>query len=281
VAKRPSKPVSGSQRAIPDVRKRVLAAEPNEKWRVKPGDLWHIGAHRLLCGDCTIAANVARVMGGGDADCVLTDPPYCSGGFQEASRGSGSIGTSGPNGYGPAIVNDALSSRGYMALIKMALRHTNAGMAYVFTDWRMWVYLFDACESSGFGVRNMIVWDKGTPGMGRGWRSQHELILAAVRVKHPFDQKKAQGNVIQSKRTGNKLHPTEKPADLLQKILAVTNSAEVVYDPFAGSGTTVVACESLGRRCCAIEIAPEYCAVILERMSQAFPEMEIKREGAE
>lgn len=276
----PNNPVTDKQRAMPDVLKRNLAPGLNEKWRVKVGDLWHIGSHRLLCGDATKREDVARVMGGGDADCVLTDPPYCSGGFQEAGRSSGSIGTSGPNGYGPAIVNDTLSSRGYMALIKMALGHTNAGMAYVFTDWRMWVYLFDACESSGFGVRNMIVWDKGTPGMGRGWRSQHELILAAVRVKQPFDPRQAQGNVIQARRTGNRLHPTEKPVDLLQRILAVTNAAEVVYDPFAGSGTTVVACESLGCRCCAIEIVPAFCAVILERMSQAFPEMEIKRDDA-
>jgi len=254
------------------------AEELNKKWQVKTGDLWKIGAHRLLCGDSTKAADVARVMGGGGADCVLTDPPYSSGGFQEAGRSSGSIGTTGPNGKGHAIANDTLSSRGYMALMKSVLGHTNAGVAYIFTDWRMWVNLFDICESSGFGVRNMIVWDKGAPGMGRGWRSQHELVLAAMRVTQPFDPKKAQGNVIQSDRTGNKLHPTQKPVDLLEKILDVTDMAEVIYDPFAGSGGTMVACENLGRKCRAIELGPAFCAVILERMAQAFPKLEITRD---
>jgi len=250
------------------------AEELNKKWQVKPGDLWRIGPHRLLCGDSTKAADVARVMGGEGADCVLTDPPYCSGGFQESGKKSGSIGTRGDT----MIANDTLSTRGYIALMKSVLGHTNAGVAYIFTDWRMWVNLFDICESSGFGVRNMIVWDKGTPGMGRGWRSQHELVLAAMRVTQPFDPHKAQGNVIQSQRTGNVLHPTEKPADLLAKILDVTDMARVIYDPFAGSGTTLVACENLGRKCRAVEISPAYCAVILERMAQAFPKLEITRD---
>jgi DNA modification methylase len=129
----------------------------------------------------------------------------------------------------------------------------------------MWLNLFDVVESSGYGVRNMIVWDKGTPGMGRGWRSQHELVMAGMRVAQPFDPKKAQGNVIQSKRTGNVLHATQKPVDLLVTILEVTDMAATVYDPFSGSGTTIIAAEQLGRRCYAMEIDPRYVAVAIKR----------------
>jgi DNA modification methylase len=128
------------------------------------------GGHRLLCGDSTVATDVERVLGGVKIDMLLTDPPYCSGGFQEAGKAAGSVGTRGTE----MIANDTLSTRGYMALMKATIPTLAAGVVYVFTDWRMWINIFDVVESSGYGVRNMIVWDKGTPGMGAGWRMQHD-----------------------------------------------------------------------------------------------------------
>ena len=204
-------------------------AVPDERATdIQRGDLFALGDHRLLCGDSRNADDVARVMDGAKLDMLLTDPPYCSGGFQEAGKKAGSIGTRGDE----MIANDTLSTRGYTALIKSILIAWNTAVVYLFTDWRMWVNLFDVTESSGYGVRAMVVWDKGTPGMGRGWRSQHELILCGTRVAMPFDMHKAQGNVIQSKRTGNVHHATEKPVDLLVKILTVTDICETVGDPF-------------------------------------------------
>jgi hypothetical protein len=130
----------------------------------------------------------------------------------------------------------------------------------------MWVNLFDATESCGFGVRAMVVWDKGTPGMGVGWRSQHELIMVASRVAQPFDPKKAQGNVLQCKRTGNVYHPTEKPVDLLARVLEVSDMARTVGEPFTGSGTTLIACERIGgRRCLAMELDPTFAQVTIDR----------------
>jgi DNA modification methylase len=111
----------------------------------------------------------------------------------------------------------------------------------------------------------MIVWDKGTPGMGAGWRMQHELIMCATRVKMPFNPKKAQGNVIQAKRTGNKLHAVEKPAELLCSIIDVTDMAKTIADPLVGSGTTIIAAEMTGRACHAIEISPAYVDVAVTR----------------
>lgn len=165
------------------------------------------------------------------------------------------------------IANDTLSTRGYMALMKAMLSLTDAGVAYIFTDWRMWINLFDVVESSGYGVRNMVVWDKGTPGMGVGWRAQHELILCGMRVSQPFNPHKAQGNVVACKRTGNVNHPTEKPTELIETLLDVTDMAEVVYDPFCGSGPTMAACERLRRKCRAAELSPAYAAVTLERLA--------------
>lgn len=129
----------------------------------------------------------------------------------------------------------------------------------------MFINLFDTMESSGFGVRNMIVWNKGSAGMGVGWRSQHELCIMASRSAQKFNPHKAQGNVITCNRTGNVNHPTEKPVELIAKIIDVTDFCEEIYDPFSGSGTTLIACEQLGRTCYAMELEPQYVDVIIER----------------
>jgi DNA modification methylase len=239
-------------------------ASPAGKWGVATGQVWALGAHRLAVGDCTDAALVSAVLAGESPDVMVADPPYSSGGFQEAGRAAGSIGTNAR--AKPRIVNDGLSTRGYTALMRQCLQLSMCSVCYIFTDWRMWVTLFDIVESCGFGVRNMLVWDKVKPGMGVGWRSQHELIMFASRVWHKFDKHRlAVGNVLRARRTGNRLHPTQKPLEIIEAVLALTNWAETVYDPFAGSGTTVIAAERLGRRCYAIEIDPGYAAVCLQR----------------
>lgn len=241
----------------------LAPAEP----KAKRGQIWQLGAHRLMCGSSTDEADVRKLMDGVTVEMILTDPPYCSGGFQESGRSAGSIGTDAKNKR--TIANDTLSTRGYVSLIRSVLGLVPEALAaYVFTDWRMWVNLFDVVESSGFGVRNMIVWDKGTPGMGVGWRCQHELCMFALRTKAKFDNHKAVGNVIQCKRTGNELHPTQKPVELIESILGVTDWLHTVYDPFGGSGTTLIACQRLGRTCYTMELEPAFCDTIIARWEQ-------------
>lgn len=236
--------------------------EPPKEPRAKQGDLFKLGNHRLLCGDSTDPAQVKRLYGGVQPFCIVTDPPYCSGGFQETGKRSGSIGTRD----NIMIANDTLSTRGYMALIKNVLTAAgDVGIVYAFTDWRMYINLFDVMESSGFGIRNMIVWNKGSAGMGVGWRAQHELCIMASRSAQKFNPHKAHGNVITCNRTGNVNHPTEKPVELIAKIIDVTDFAKEIYDPFSGSGTTLIACEQLGRTCYAMELEPQYVDVIIER----------------
>jgi DNA modification methylase len=227
----------------------------------KRGDLWLLGRHRLICGDSSDQASMAKLFNGTGIDMVLTDPPYCSGGFQEAGKGAGSVGTRGSE----MVANDTLSSRGYSALMKSVIPTIGAGVVYAFTDWRMWLTLFDVIESSGYGVRNMIVWDKETPGMGAGWRMQHELIMCGIAVKSPFDPKKAQGNVIRCKRSGNINHATEKPVELLVKVIEVTDMAKTVCDPFNGSGSTMLACELTDRTYFGSELTPGYTDVTVGR----------------
>lgn len=116
------------------------------------GDTWLMGPHRLMCGDATIDDHVAGLLAGKAADTILTDPPYCSGGYQEAGKNVGSIGgdkvRTGKQ-FAGGIVNDKLSTRGYLALMKSVVGANAAPMVYAFTDWKMWQSLYDVAESSG------------------------------------------------------------------------------------------------------------------------------------
>lgn len=236
----------------------------------KPGDIWILGRHRVMCGDCTNKDHREKLLDGATPQILLTDPPYCSGGFQESGRSSGSIGTITKYKYEkrtPTIANDMLSTRGYQALIKQAITGIPCVVAYIFTDWRMWLYLFDLVEGSGFGVRSMIVWNKKAIGMGSGWRSQHELIMFAHRTKTQFDNTKGYGNVLECSRSGNDLHPTQKPVELIEMLLDNTDWVSGVYDPFGGSGTTLIACEKMGQTAYIMELEPKYVDTIVRRFA--------------
>lgn len=233
------------------------------------GDLWILGRHRVVCGSSTNRADMDLLLDGARPEILLTDPPYCSGGFQESGRTSGSIGTKRKDENGKekavTIANDTLSTRGYQSLMREVLQNFDGLVAYIFTDWRMWVYLFDLVESSGLGVKNMIVWNKKSPGMGMGWRTQHELIMFAHRTKPKWDNHKGYGNVLEATRSGNELHPTQKPVEILEKLLDNTQWAEGVLDTFGGSGTTLIAAESAGQPSYIMEMEPGFVDVIVRR----------------
>lgn len=225
-----------------------------------------IGDATLYLSDCMdILPTLPKV------DAVITDPPYSSGGFQEAGRASGSIGTDVDHKWGgkqPQIAGDTLSTRGYMRLIKGVARATSASELYVFCDWRMWTSTVDAVEDGFFRVRSMIVWDKGTPGMGVGWRSQHELILYGRRT--PAKPGSGRGNVLSVSRSGNPDHPTQKPLQLISSLIKGTDDGAVICDPFMGSGTTGVACAQLGRKFIGVEIEPKHFDIACKRIEQAY-----------
>ena len=233
------------------------------------GDLWILGRHRVVCGDATNEQDRELLLDGAHPEILLTDPPYCSGGFQESGRVTGSIGSKQSDGKGgfttPTISSDNLSTRGYQVLMKNVLGATDIKAAYIFTDWRMWIYLFDLVEGSGLGVRNMIVWNKQSPGMGNGWRAQHELIMFAHRTKPKWDNHKGYGNVLEATRSGNELHPTQKPVEILEKLLDNTQWAEGVLDTFGGSGTTLIAAESVGQQAFLMEMEPAFVDTIVRR----------------
>ena len=270
-------------------------ADPEEDEPIEPppepvtqrGDIWILGRHRVMCGDATSKRDVDELLKGAQPEILITDPPYCSGGFQEASRGGGPIGTKRTDKNGKQvevkIANDTLSTRGYQSLMKAVLENSPATVAYIFTDWRMWVYLYDIVESSGLEVKSMIVWNKSTPGMGIGWRSQHELAMFGLKRKPEWDNHKGYGNVLSVSRSGNDLHPTQKPVELIAALLDNTAWAEGVIDFFAGSGTTMIAAEDAGQNSFMMELTPGYTDVIVTRYIRHTGKADVKciRNGRE
>ena len=247
---------------------KALPAGPNLPAPVKYGQIWQIGDHRLMCGDALEESHVAALLEGTPPDCVLADPPYSSGGFQEANKWIGSKGTGGS--YVP-MYGDILTARGYSRMIREALRLATTTIAYVFTDWKNWALLDEAIERAGFRARAMIVWDKGYFGPGTGWRSQHELVMCATKTGSGsgWNNKTARPNVLSVKRVKNEYHATQKPLDLLVELLAPRPGDRVVYDPFAGSCSTLLACENADRFFRGMEIDPTVAAVALSRCVEA------------
>jgi DNA modification methylase len=260
------------------------AAELNNEWKVKTGDLWMIGEHRLLCGDSTKKEEVDRVMGKEKATLVFTDPPY-----------GVSIGKKNRmlDSFNPAkrcVAN--------MALDDLKPPELKVVLVAVFTAWKP--YFADDCsificspqegdlmmtmmQEAGIKIRHTLNWvkNKATFSMGRlDYDYQHEPILFTWMKTHkckkmgPFQTSVWAVN----KPSANKEHPTMKPIELPSNaILNHTDKNDIVVDMFLGSGTTMVACQNTNRRCRGVEIAPGYCAVILQRMSDAFPGIKIAR----
>lgn len=257
------------------------AAELNKKWKVKTGDLWLIGNHRLLCGDSTNAGDVARVMGGEKAEMVWTDPPY-----NLASHSKLIAAVTIPDSYGKLKDSDwdkDFSFQDVAPSFDFVLGQNCA--VYICTSQFIagviWTWMQGWAD-----FYNYVVWCKTNPMPSltkRHWTWGTEIICYATRGKHCFNFP-SDGHALNwwniSAESHQTSHPTEKPVSVpLHAINASSKKGGLIADLFAGSGTTLVAAQNLNRRCYAIEISPDYCAVILERMSQAFPDLEIKRDA--
>jgi DNA modification methylase len=215
------------------------------------GDLFALGQHRLLCGDSTNAEDVARVMGGEKAQCVFTDPPYGVD-YQAMRKGTKRI----ANDATPEAASEAIRSA--LALAFYASAH------FVCSGWKYLGMVIDAMEACSIEPKACIVWDKkrGVQNLDR-YHKQHEFIVYAG----PYGgQKTVAGDVWQVDRDFDPDHATPKPVELVSIALTTATLSEWrIYDPFLGSGTTLIACEQLNRRCFAIEIEPAYVQVALDR----------------
>jgi site-specific DNA-methyltransferase (adenine-specific) len=158
-----------------------------------------------------------------------------------------------------------LTRRWFLAGLRVV--HAGGHLA-CFTDWRMSPFVHLMLETAGWRLTNMLVWNKGYPGLGSGFRAQHELIILASKNQpewYSYDY----GNVLQSMRLTNTDHPHEKPIDLLEKlIITCTSLHAVVLDPFMGSGTSLLAAKRLNRQAIGIDIDERYCEIAVNRLQQ-------------
>jgi DNA modification methylase len=261
------------------------AAELQEKWQVKTGDLWQIGDHRLLCGDSTKRDDVEKVMQGEKAQLFVTDPPY---GVSYADKNKFLNTISRANHIETPIENDhqTVPEMGdlWLGAFSVIYEYCDDGCPYyIFSpqggDLMMMMMMM--IQKAGWQLKHSIIWIKQQFVLGRSdYHYKHEPILYGWKKGgHKFYGNPGECSVWEvDKPHISDLHPTTKPLELCEH--AIGNSSamgEIVIDNFVGSGTTIVACQNLGRKCRAIEISPKYCAVTLERMATAFPGIEIER----
>ena len=231
----------------------------------KPGDVWRLGPHRLVCGDATTAEAYARLFPDGErADMVFTDPPY---NVNYANSAKDKL-----RGKHRPILNDALGEGFYDFLfdaLALIMAHTR-GAIYVAMSSSELDTLQAAFRAAGGHWSTFIIWAKNTFTLGRSdYQRQYEPILYGWpegATRH-WCGDRDQGDVWQIKKPQkNDLHPTMKPVDLVER--AIRNSSrpgDVVLDPFGGSGTTLIAAEKAGRVARLIELDPKYVDVIVRR----------------
>lgn len=246
-----------------------------------PGDVWLLGDHRLLCGDATQMESVERVLAGGLADMVWTDPPYnvnYGATMKDKLRGQ--------KGKMPRkIVNDNLGD-GFEQFLRDACTNmlsVTKGAVYICMSSSELHTLYKAFAAAGGHWSTFVIWAKNTFTMGRSdYQRQYEPILYGWKEgsDHFWCGARDQGDVwFVKKPVANDLHPTMKPVELVER--AVRNSSksrDTVLDPFGGSGSTLIACEKTGRQARLIELEPKYCDVIVRRF-QEFSGKEATLEG--
>jgi DNA modification methylase len=243
--------------------------EPPEEPVSRPGDVWLLGKHRVMCGDSTAITDVERLMAGGKADMVFTDPPYgvaYEGGHNDKKR--------------QQIQNDALEGEDLTSLFYGALTAAGTVTAdhaafYVWFASGKSVETFAAFAQLPLKLRAVIQWYKVRSGLG-AFMSQYipncEPCIYAYKAGcapqwyGPTDEKTVWEL---QKESRNEFHPTQKPVELPER--AISNSSkkgQLVLDLFGGSGSTLIACEKTGRQARLMELDPSYCDVIVKRWQQ-------------
>ncbi|MCA0871359.1 site-specific DNA-methyltransferase [Seohaeicola saemankumensis] len=238
--------------------------EPPEDPVSKPGDLWLLGNHRLLCGDATVATDVERVLGGDKANFCFCDPPY----NVDYAGGAGAE----QAGKGRRIKNDALGDAFGQFLYDACVlinAYTN-GAVYICMSSSELHTLQAAFSAAGGHWSTFVIWAKNRFTLGRSdYQRQYEPILYGwpEGVKRRWCGARNQGDVwLIDRPAKNDLHPTMKPVSLVER--AIGNSSrkgDLVFDPFGGSGTTLIAAENTGRKAVLLELDPKYVDVIVER----------------
>ena len=241
------------------------------------GDLFEIGEHRLLCGDSTCSDTVAKLMNGEKADMVFTDPPY-------------NVAYEGGSKKRDAIANDKIDNFYqflYDTYVNCYLIMKDGAPIYVAHSELERINFTLAFLDAGFKFSSLICWVKNnsTFSMNKDYKQKHEPILYGWKQggNHTWVGGNCEDTVWEIKRPSkSELHPTMKPIELCERgIKNSSNQNAIVYEPFTGSGSTMVASHQLKRKCYGMELDPKYCQVIIDRMRKLEPTIKIKKNGVE
>ncbi|WP_267635384.1 site-specific DNA-methyltransferase [Frigidibacter sp. RF13] len=259
--------------------------------RVRPGDLWALGPHRLICGDSCDRAVVARLMAGAAARMVFTDPPY-------NVPIDGHVGGLGRHRHREfAMASGEMSAEAFTGFLRQVFGHLAAhsvegAIHYICMDWRHMGEIQAAAIGIYSEMKNLIVWVKDAGGMGSFYRSRHELIFVFKKGTEPhlnsfeLGQHGRYRTNVWEYRGANlaelALHPTVKPVAMIaDAIRDVSGRGEIVLDLFGGSGSTLIAAEKTGRRGYLCEIDPAYCDLIVARWEDYAKDEAVLLERAE
>ena len=250
----------------------------------RPGDLWKLGHHAVLCGDAQSAKNVERLMGGKKADLIFTDPPY-NVPVDGHVCGLGSV-----QHREFAFASGEMSKAEFTAFLSTTLGNAalvarDGAIAFVCMDWRHMGELLEAGSSVFTELKNLCVWNKTNGGMGSFYRSKHELVFVFKNGTAPHTNTFGLGETGRYRTNvwdyagisspGKQrleelaMHPTVKPVAMVaDAIKDCTRRGETVLDVFGGSGSTLIAAASCGRAARLIEYDPAYCDTIIKRWEQ-------------
>lgn len=258
---------------------------PDRPAVTKQGDLWLLGPHRLRQGDACNPDHVADLIGGAKARAVFTDPPY-------NVKIAGFV-----SGLGAPKHREFLQASGEMSpaefetflgqFLQVAILHlTDGAIIFSCMDWRHIREMISAGEAQGLTLKNICVWAKTAAGMGTFYRSQHELITVFKygtaehinnfelgqygRSRTNLWTYRGMTGFSKDRKDLLKVHPTVKPQLMVaDAIRDVTKRGDTVFDPFSGSGTTLMAAHETGRLCCALELDPLYVDAAILRWQAA------------
>lgn len=260
----------------------------DDEAKTKPGDVWILGNHRLICGDCTDKAVIAQLMDGAKADLLLTDPPY---------------NVAVENSSGLTIQNDNMSDAAFYEFLLSAFSSADSAMRegagfYIWHGESEGLNFRKACNATGWNLKQCIIWVKSQIVLGRqdyqwkhepclyGWKSgsgyyfiknrkqptvfdsdMNLELMSAEELRAVIADIMEQSSVLrEGKPSRNAEHPTMKPVPLIKKqVKNSTKRGGIVLDIFGGSGTTLIACEELDRVCYMAELDAKYCDVIVKR----------------
>ena len=231
----------------------------------KRGEMYELGNSILMCGDSTNAEDVARLMGGGKADLVVTDPPY-------------NVNYEGKTKEKLKIENDVMDKNSFRQFLVDAFttmkENMKEGASFYIWYASSEVYNFQgACDDVGLQVRQEIIWNKNSMVLSRqDYQWKHEPCLYGWKegAGHSWFSDRKQTTVIDCKRpTASRLHPTMKPVELFEYLIKNSSKAgDIILDIFGGSGTSLIACEKNNRSARIMELDPKYCDVIRRRYTK-------------